>query len=806
MSSYSSESFSSLNIHASLIDVLSKLGITTSSSAQSKFIRAAGNSQGVILQSKSGTGKTVSFCIFALNKIISSTNSDLYDNRDFLPFCSRFPSDNCYIYCGEVVILVPTRELALQIYHFLTLLSTPLKSIKISLNTGGIDLLGDIKNIKDLQPNVIIATPGRLKTILKQYKLNNGYYKHSYVKEKPIFKIHTFVLDEADLLLDDHFFIQTKQICDKLINPFVQVIAVSATFIKPQLNILENMVFSIDDKFKSTFINMAPTLDTVFSLLSSMAPGFEYSYRLLSRSISSFDDLIYWISKYERKFSRIIVSASHVNRINLSLSSQSMFENVPTSNMCYIDNDICELSDIVKHTKHIENEDIRTPVLQGVTFYLAKILDAPTIVMQVGLKLKCILSILSYVPYKKCIIFCNQSHSRIQSYRMLQAFGFQCYVSSSRLSHKERMTMLNDVFHMDKVVIICTDIMCRGICFSGVDLVINMDMAMSKEVFLHRSGRVGRFGAKGLCMLLKDSGYKLEFVDNDGVWTFDPVIYEYSPLIRLIYKTGTNFIETFTDSLLDCNSFFSEHQLIGAILPSGRIDLTVENSLLCLCFEVNYFGYAEISIRHLYTGDNPYDSVILKISGKRDVYPKLKIYMPTYCSRMLDCTDFTLLSNTKLHIIISDSHFADGLKINGALITLFPDVGLFRTLVCLYLNKYLDLKFIDSDDVYSQRQTHERTQSDFLKYSQCVGTCEYSTDHIPKNMLDNAIFMLKYYSNIAEFDFNMSNYIRLYELYTNNIALNNLSLLNRFHVRNSPLPFLHEHYTKWKSINKNFEL
>ena len=56
-------------------------------------------------------------------------------------------------------------------------------------------------------------------------------------------------------------------------------------------------------------------------------------------------------------------------------------------------------------------------------------------------------------------------------------------------------------------VLITTDLMARGIDVQGVSLVINYDLPMQKESYIHRIGRSGRFGRKGafyrdVCLLL----------------------------------------------------------------------------------------------------------------------------------------------------------------------------------------------------------------------------------------------------------------------------------------------------------------
>jgi len=49
-------------------------------------------------------------------------------------------------------------------------------------------------------------------------------------------------------------------------------------------------------------------------------------------------------------------------------------------------------------------------------------------------------------------------------------------------------------------VLITTDLLCRGIDIQQVSLVINYDLPLSKEKYIHRIGRSGRFGRKGVAI------------------------------------------------------------------------------------------------------------------------------------------------------------------------------------------------------------------------------------------------------------------------------------------------------------------
>lgn len=49
-------------------------------------------------------------------------------------------------------------------------------------------------------------------------------------------------------------------------------------------------------------------------------------------------------------------------------------------------------------------------------------------------------------------------------------------------------------------ILISTEIFGRGVDFQGVNIVINYDMPQASDDYLHRVGRAGRFGTKGLAI------------------------------------------------------------------------------------------------------------------------------------------------------------------------------------------------------------------------------------------------------------------------------------------------------------------
>ncbi len=164
-------SFSGLGIAPGILELLDKKGLTSPTPIQYKAIPAAIAGGDVIGVAQTGTGKTLAFGIPLIQRIAASK--------------------------GRALILLPTRELALQV-------DETLAPFGIRFDLRGAVLIGGAsmgKQISDLRrnPHVIIATPGRL-------------LDHMQGGTIRLDDISILVLDEADRMLDMGFWPQIRQI------------------------------------------------------------------------------------------------------------------------------------------------------------------------------------------------------------------------------------------------------------------------------------------------------------------------------------------------------------------------------------------------------------------------------------------------------------------------------------------------------------------------------------------------------------------------------------------------------------------
>jgi len=139
-------------------------------------------------------------------------------------------------------------------------------------------------------------------------------------------------------------------------------------------------------------------------------------------------------------------------------------------------------------------------------------------------KEKAIINVLRFYNAKNAIVF---GDTRVAVNRMTQRFnnrGFSVVAISGELSQAERSNALQALRDGRAQVCVATDVAARGIDLPDLELVVHADVPRNREALLHRSGRTGRAGRKGVSALivapnrrrnaerlLRDAGIKAEW-------------------------------------------------------------------------------------------------------------------------------------------------------------------------------------------------------------------------------------------------------------------------------------------------------
>lgn len=190
------ERWEDLKLRDELIKGIYAAGFENPSFIQKRAIRPLINGKDLRAQSQSGTGKTGAFCIAALQKINLAGGV-------------------------QVIILAPTREIALQNYTCLTVFGRLMTEINIKLLQGGKSVKQDIEDLES-SPHIIVGTPGRVLHMLKD--------NHIRLSESIL-----FIIDEADELFKRGFKDTIKEIYVGIKDVGIQVAMFSATWESDEL-------------------------------------------------------------------------------------------------------------------------------------------------------------------------------------------------------------------------------------------------------------------------------------------------------------------------------------------------------------------------------------------------------------------------------------------------------------------------------------------------------------------------------------------------------------------------------------------
>ncbi|KAL6944579.1 ATP-dependent RNA helicase SUB2-2 [Hanseniaspora osmophila] len=320
----------------------------------------------VLCQAKSGLGKTAVFVLSTLQQI------------DAVP--------------GEVAVVVicHTRELAFQIRNEYLRFSKYMPDVKTSVFYGGTKYQDDIDKLKNKEtcPNIIVATPGRCKALVRDKHANLSHVK-------------MFVIDECDKVLEK-----------------------------------ADMRQDVQDIFRATPREKQVMMFTA-TLNDEMKP---ICRRFLQNPLEIFVD----------------------DEAKLTLHGLQQF-----------------------YFKINENEKNKT---------LAKLLDD--------------------LEFNQVIIFVNSSKRANELTKLLQLSNFPAITVHGMMKQEERIERYKAFKDFDKRICVSTDVFGRGIDIERINLAINYDLPKEADQYLHRVGRAGRFGTKGLAVSFVSSAEDEEILEK----------------------------------------------------------------------------------------------------------------------------------------------------------------------------------------------------------------------------------------------------------------------------------------------------
>ena len=203
--------FSELDLHEDVLEAISQMGFQQPTPIQEFAIPKIIEGKDIIACAQTGTGKTAAFILPILHKLVGKEDTTI-----------------------DTLIIVPTRELAIQIEHEIQGLSYFISVGSQAIYGGGDGKDWDIQ--KDALKNgtdIIVATPGKLIS-----HLSMGYVDFKHVKH--------LILDEADKMLDMGFSDDIEKIVSHLPKK-IQTLLFSATM-PPKIRTLASKLLKNPDE------------------------------------------------------------------------------------------------------------------------------------------------------------------------------------------------------------------------------------------------------------------------------------------------------------------------------------------------------------------------------------------------------------------------------------------------------------------------------------------------------------------------------------------------------------------------------
>ncbi|MBS0633956.1 MAG: DEAD/DEAH box helicase [Verrucomicrobia bacterium] len=347
--------FQDLALDPKILKAIEDAGHTTPTPIQQQAIPAILEGKDLRASAQTGTGKTAAFMLPSLHKLTK-----------------QVPGHG-----PRVLILVPTRELAMQVATEAAKYSKHLSRVSTVCIYGGTPY--PVQNRQLSRPyEILVATPGRLIDHMQRGRINFG-------------RVELFILDEADRMLDMGFIEPVEQIA-KALPKQRQTLMFSATLKGPVMNL---------------------------------------SKRLLTNPTE--------------------ISVAH---------DTAKHENIDQKLM-YVDD--------LNHKHRLLDHILSTPDLN------------------------------------QAIIFTSTKRYAGELEDKLTGSGFKAAALHGDMSQRERTRTIRRLREGAINILIATDVASRGIDVQNISHVINFDLPMCAEDYVHRIGRTGRAGAKGVAFSFASS-------------------------------------------------------------------------------------------------------------------------------------------------------------------------------------------------------------------------------------------------------------------------------------------------------------
>ena len=217
-------SFETLGLHEALIKSVVASGYTATTEVQAQAIPPALAGADLMVSARTGSGKTASFILPALQRVLAARGDTASAAPGEVPPKRR---EKGVIYGPRVLVLAPTRELAMQVAKSAATYGRFVPGLRVATVVGGVPYPAQIAALRG-PLDILIATPGRL-------------LDHLQTGRAVLENVEMLLLDEADRMLDMGFIDDINTIADH-VPATRQTVMYSATFLGHVGRLAQNLL------------------------------------------------------------------------------------------------------------------------------------------------------------------------------------------------------------------------------------------------------------------------------------------------------------------------------------------------------------------------------------------------------------------------------------------------------------------------------------------------------------------------------------------------------------------------------------
>lgn len=184
------------------------------------------------------------------------------------------------------------------------------------------------------------------------------------------------------------------------------------------------------------------------------------------------------------------------------------------------------------------------------------------------MKLEALNRLVDYHGFRNGIVFCNTQRMVDELADTLIARGFSADRLHGGIAQSQRTRVMNKFKKSEFEFLVATDVAARGIDVDDLELVVNYDLPYDAEDYVHRIGRTGRAGRKGMAITFVSGReiYKLQFIER---FTRTKIRRGAIPSIGEVEERKTNALVDRVREVLEAGELQPHNVLVDRLLEEG---------------------------------------------------------------------------------------------------------------------------------------------------------------------------------------------------------------------------------------------